>query len=195
MKIRAILLVALLLANAVFADTPARSGRVLGSAVSAITIELYSDFQCPSCKWLYENTLGPLIANYVGKSRVYLVERYFPLPVHAHAKEAACYACAADRIGKYEQVCDVLFRRQDEWSKTGKVDETVCSVLSASEAAKVRALAKDPSVMAEVQKDMDLGTKNRISGTPTMVISHNGKSYQVGPVSFGVLSRLLDSLK
>jgi protein-disulfide isomerase len=190
MKLRALILATLLLSTPVFADAPAASGRFIGSTVSATTIELYSDFQCPSCKWLYENTLKPLLA----KGGVYLVERYFPLPIHAYAKQAACYACAADRVGKYEQVCDVLFKKQEDWGKTGKVDETVCSVLTAAEAAKVRALAKDPSVMAEVQKDIDLGMRNHISGTPTMLVSHNGKTYTIGPVSFPILSRFLDSL-
>jgi len=195
MKTRALGLAGLLLANTVLAEVPAHSGRAFGSSVSAITIELYSDFQCPSCKWLYDNTLKPLIANYAAKGRVYLVERYFPLPIHAYARQAACYACAADRVGKYEQVCEVLFRKQDDWGKSGKVDETACSVLTPAEAAKVRALAKDPSVMAEVQQDMDLGARNHISGTPTMLITRNGKSYPVGPVSFPVLSRFLDSLR
>ena len=190
MKLRGLVLVTLLLANTVFADAPRGSGRYFGSSVSATTIELYSDFQCPTCKWLYENTLKPLLA----KGGVYLIERYFPLPGHAYAKEAACYACAADRVGKYEQVCEVLFKKQDDWGKTGKVEETVCSVLTPAEAAKVRTLAKDPSVMAEVQKDVDLGLSKHISGTPTMLVSHNGKTYTIGPVSFPILSRFLDSL-
>jgi protein-disulfide isomerase len=194
MKNRALLLAALLLANTMFGQAPARSGRTLGTPVSAITIDLYSDFQCPHCKKLYEETLRPLIQNYASKGRVYLVEHYFPLPMHAYARPAACYACAADRIGKYEQVCDVLFKQQDEWSRTGKVDETACSVLTASEAAQVRALAKTASVAAEVQRDVDLGLSKQVGGTPTMLISYNGKTYPVGEVSYSLLSRFLDSL-
>ena len=194
MKHRALVLAVLSLSNTLFGQAPARSGRTFGPPVSAITIDLYSDFQCPHCKKLYEETLRPLIQNYASKGRVYLVEHYFPLPMHAYARPAACYACAADRIGKYEQVCDVLFKQQDEWSRTGKVDETACSVLTASEAAQVRALAKTASVAAEVQRDVDLGLSSKVGGTPTMLISYNGKTYPVGDVSYSMLSRLLDSL-
>jgi protein-disulfide isomerase len=195
MKRRALVLTALLLANTLFGQAPAGSGRTFGTPVSAITIDLYSDFQCPHCKKLYDETLRPLIQNYASKGRVYLVEHYYPLPMHAYARPAACYACAADRIGKYEQVCDVLFKQQDEWSRTGKVDETACSVLTASEAAQVRALAKSASVTAEVQRDVDLGISSKVGGTPTMLISYNGKTYPpIGDVSYSLLSRFLDSL-
>jgi protein-disulfide isomerase len=196
MKIRALVLAGLLFGNTIFADAPVHSGRVLGSAVAAIRIDLYSDFQCPGCKALFEQTIRPLIANYVNQGRVYLVEHYYPLPMHAFAKQAACYACAADRVGKYEQVCEVLFKKQDQWEKTGKVDETVCSVLTPAEAAKVRALAKDPAVMAEVQQDVALGQQHNVQGTPTMLISRNGKTYTIAtPVSYPMLSRVLDNLR
>jgi protein-disulfide isomerase len=123
------------------------------------------------------------------------VEHFYPLPIHPYAIPAACYACAAERIGKYEAVCDVLFKKQDEWARTGKVDETACSVLTASEAAKVRELAKTPAVMAEVKADVALGQNLRINGTPTMLITHNGKTQMVGLVSYPILSRYLDSLR
>ncbi len=194
MKNRALILTALLFANTLFGEAPARTSRTFGTPVASITIDLYSDFQCPGCKQLYEETLRPLIQNYASKGRVYLVEHYYPLPMHAYARPAACYACAADRIGKYEQVCDILFKKQDDWGRTGKVDETVCSVLTASEAAQVRALAKTASVAAEVQRDVDLGMNSKVGGTPTMLISHNGKTYPVGVVSYSMLSRFLDSL-
>jgi protein-disulfide isomerase len=82
----------------------------MGVVTAPISIEVFSDFQCPACKALYEQTLRPLTQDYVIAGKVYLVHRDFPLPIHAHAREAACYACAAGRIGKYEQACDVLFK-------------------------------------------------------------------------------------
>ena len=83
-------------------------------------IDVYSDFQCPACKTLYERTLVPLAYDYVDKGKVYLVHHEYPLPMHAHAMEAACYACAASRVGKYEQVCDVLFRQQETLGRQRK---------------------------------------------------------------------------
>src|SRR5260370_32124580 len=76
----------------------------LGQSSAPVTIELFSDYQCPSCKSLHDQTVNQLIADYVQKGKVYLVHREFPLPQHQFARLAASYAAAAYRIGKYEQV-------------------------------------------------------------------------------------------
>src|SRR5713226_8522259 len=76
--------------------------RSRGIPTAPILIEVYSDFQCPSCKALYERTLVPLMFDYVDKGRVYLIHHEFPITqLHPHAMEAACYALAANRVGKY----------------------------------------------------------------------------------------------
>jgi protein-disulfide isomerase len=194
MKIRGIVLLLLFLTTA-FGQSPAKSGRSLGVAVAPIIIEVFSDFQCPHCKLLYEKTLRPLVEDYVRTGKVYLVHRFYPLAWHAYAKQAACYACAADHVGKYEQTCEVLFRKQDDWAKTGEVDETVCGVLTPAEAAKVRVLAKDPAVLAEVMRDVELGQRAKIQGTPTMLITHNGQTQPIAnAVSYSLLRRYLDDL-
>lgn len=184
-----------MIAGLALAENPAKVTKVMGTPVSAITIEVYSDFQCPKCKFLHENWMGPLIKDYVLTGRAYLIQHEFPLSQHAYAKTAACYACAADRIGKYGEVCDVLFKKQEEWEKDGKVDQTACSVLTPAEAAKVRSLAKDPEILAQVQKDMDLGMKVPLRRTPTVIVSYKGKKYPVDVEgSYSIFTRFLDSL-
>ena len=166
-----------------------------GKPNARILLEVYSDYQCPYCKTLYENTLRPLTADYVDTGKVYLIHHEFPLPRHAYAMQAACYACAANRLGKYEQVGEALFRDQQSWSATGKVDETVARVLTPQEATKVRALAKDPSVAAEVREDIQAGQTAHVEGTPTMILTFNQKQYRL-PVTAGypVLRRFIDQL-
>ena len=167
----------------------------VGVFTAPISIEVFSDFQCPSCKMLYEQTLRPLTDDYVAKGKVYLVHRDFPLTMHAHAREAACYACAAGRIGKYETACDILFRRQEAWAADGKVGDTVCSVLSPNEAKQVRALVKDPQVIASVDHDVMLGTAAGVKQTPTMMITYKNQRYPVsGAVNYDLLRRFLDQL-
>jgi protein-disulfide isomerase len=165
-----------------------------GSSNAPIVIDVYSDFQCPACKILHERTLGQLNYDYVDKGKVYLVHHEFPLPMHAHAMEAACYACAASHVGKYEQVCDVLFRQQETWANNGKVDETVCSVLTPTEAKKVRALAKDPAIVAEVKQDIQAGQTAQINQTPTMILTYRGKPYRIPGGNYEILRRFIDQL-
>ena len=115
--------------------------------------------------------------------------------MHAHAREAACYACAARKLGKYDQVGDQLFRLQDAWAKDGKVAETACGVLSPAEAQKVRGLAASPEVAAEVDRDIRDGQAEKINGTPTMIVTRLIRRYPIsGPVTFPVLQRFLDSI-
>jgi protein-disulfide isomerase len=166
-----------------------------GQSNARILLEVYSDYQCPYCKTLYENTLRPLTAEYVDTGKVYLIHHEFPLPRHAYAMQAACYACAANRVGKYDQVGEALFREQQTWSTTGKVEETVASVLTPGEAKKVRALARDPAIAAEVQEDIRAGQTARVDGTPTMILTCRQKQYRL-PVtaSYPMLRRFIDQL-
>jgi protein-disulfide isomerase len=158
-------------------------------------MEVFSDFQCPACKTLHEQTLMPMVRDYVSAGKVYLIYRYFPLTMHAYAREAASYACAAERIGKHEQVSNALFRNQAVWSANGKVDETACRVLTDAEAKKVRALIKDPGVAAEIRQDLELGRKANVSQTPTMVVTHRLKRYPLSGIqNYDLLRRFLDEL-
>ena len=110
-------------------------------------------------------------------------------------KRAAILASAADRLGKFEQVSEVLFREQPSWSVNGKVDDAVDSVLTPDERKKIREIAKDPTIAEAIDKDIELGHRMNVTSTPTMVITANSKPNPiVGVVSYPVISRYLDSL-
>src|SRR6266581_3580569 len=74
------------------------------------------DFQCPACKRLHEEELPMIMKDFVNTGKVYVIYRYFPLPMHAYARSAAELVCAAAQLGKYPQAADVLFARQSSWS-------------------------------------------------------------------------------
>ena len=184
----------LLAMSAVAAGPTAGGGKAMGRPTAPITIDLYSDFQCPHCKELHDDVLPSLINDYVNPGKVYLVRRYFVLKF-PYSQLSATYACAADHVGKYNQVSDVLFQRQATWGQTGKVDETVASVLSPADAEKVRKLVKDPSIAAEITDDVAMGTRDKVSQTPTMVIVHNGQRTPIaGNVGYSLLRMYLDKL-
>jgi protein-disulfide isomerase len=171
------------------------SGRAVGPVVAKVTVDVYSDFQCPHCKVLEEQTLSRVKEDYALKGKIRLVHHDFPLPMHPYAKQAALLAAAADRIGKFDQVSAALFKQQDAWAASGKVEDVVDSVLTPAEAKKVRELAKDPSVAAMVQRDIDLGARLNITSTPTIILTKNLKSDRVtGSVSYAILKRYLDQL-
>ncbi len=171
------------------------SSRAVGPVTAAVRIDLFSDFQCPACKALHEQTVKRIKETYARPGKVRLVHHDFPLPQHKFARQAATLAAAADRLGKYDAVADALFLQQDSWSKTGNVDAVVDSVLTPEERKKLREIAKDPAIAAAIDRDIELGNRMQVSSTPTMVITHNGSpSPIVGVVTYAVVSRYLDSL-
>ena len=185
-------LIALLTAAAFAAEAPVHT---MGAANAPITIELFSDFQCPGCKSLHESTIRELRRTYVSAGKVRLVYRDIHLTMHKHARLAACYACAAEKLGIYDSVADRLFETQDKWEQTGKIDEAVATVVPPPQMMKLRAIAAEPAIGQQV----DAATKNaleqaRIPGTPTMLIHHGSQTERVGLVSMPILSRYLDTL-
>src|SRR5947207_15858627 len=127
------------------------------------------------------------------KGAIRMVLHDSPLPMNGYAKPAALLAAAADRIGKFDLVSQALFKQQDAWTATGKVEEAVDSVLTPAEARKVHELANDPSVAAVVQRDIDLGKRLNITATPTIILTKNLKSNRVtGFVSYAILKRYID---
>ncbi len=186
----------LLLAGlAVWAANPARPDpKGVGSPNAPITIEVFSDFQCPHCKLLHDQTLNQLIRDYVVPGKVYLIHREFPLPGHTYARQAAAFAVAAERMGRYEEVTDRLWLHQTTWSVDGSVAATACRGLAPAEAQRLRTLANDPSVAAEIQHDIQLGQQADLHQTPTLIVKRGSSSYPLaGAVNYDLLRSFLDS--
>src|SRR5689334_11704755 len=114
--------------------------KALGNPAAPVEIEVWGSFDCPHCKVLHETTVPMLMKDYVSTGKVYLVSREFPLwgQYHPYAWQAAQYATAAARVGKYQQVTDALFNNQQAWGATGKVWEAVATVLTPAEQKKVQ---------------------------------------------------------
>ena len=178
-----------------FSSAQSRSARAVGPVTAAVRIDVFSDYECPACKALHEQTLKRVKEEYAAKGRLRIVHHDFPLPQHKQARRAAALAAAADRLGKFDIVSDALFRQQETWSKGGNVDDIVDSVLTPEERKKIDELAKDPASAANIERDIQLGEKMQVSSTPTMIVTHKGvPSPVVGVVSYPVLSRYLNSL-
>jgi protein-disulfide isomerase len=155
----------------------AQEGKSIGNPNAPMRMDLWDDYTCPHCKMLHEQILPRLMADYVTPGKAYLVFHEFTLtgPGHEHSKTASLYAAAAARVGKYAQVSDALFQSQPSWAVTGKVWEAVAPALTPAEQKKVQALFKDPTIAAEVQRDLDQGMAVHVDRTPTLVMTRKGK--------------------
>jgi protein-disulfide isomerase len=192
-------LVALALLLPLFAAVPeADKGKSMGTPTAPVRLEVFASFDCPHCRALHENVIPQIVKDYVVPGKVYLVNREFPLSgqYHPYAREAANYATAAARIGKYPQVAEALFANQAGWATNGKVWDVVAAVLTPAEQKKVQALAKDPTVTSEVQAEYDEGVAAGINATPTMIVNQGMKRYPIPSqqLQYQFLKSLLDGM-
>jgi protein-disulfide isomerase len=191
MKRRAAILVAVLTAVLTAGSLSAGNDDCsIGLQGAPIKIEVFSDFQCPSCRTFYLDTIRPVIQNYARLNKVCLVYYEFPLMQHPLARECSRYAVAARQLGRaqWEQVTEALYSRQAEWSQTGKVEWVVAQSLSADDFARVKQLANTPEVEQEINREVALATSRGVSSTPTFFVTTNGREQRVvGGVTFDVL--------
>jgi protein-disulfide isomerase len=168
-----------------------------GSPTAPVRLEIFSDFTCPHCKHFHETFLPQLMKDYVISGKVYVVDRAFPLTGggHEHSREAFAYAVAAARIGKYEQVADALYAQQATWALGGNVWAAVASALpSPEDQKKVQALAKDPGVMAEIEREYQYGASSGVNETPTIIVFVGGKHYNLPSApDYRLLKSMIDA--
>jgi protein-disulfide isomerase len=193
MKFCAVALATLLSAAAAAPDVD--PGKAMGNPSAPVTIQVFSDYECPSCKLFHDNTLPAILRDYVASGKVYVVYRDFPLPMHKYSRQAANYACAAAHLRLYQPVADALFKDQGSWSNSGKVWETVASVLSPKQQQEVQQLASSPEVLGEIQRDLDRGHREEVNSTPTLIVSHGARKYPVsGGLNYELLKKLIDDV-
>ena len=147
-------------------DRPAR-----GPADAKVVIVEFADYECPYCGRL-EPVLQKVLAKHADIAKHYFLN--FPLTqLHPKADAAARAAIAAKKQGKFWEMHDLLYERQerldperfDEWAKELGLN--------------VEQFKKDltsPEVAAELAADLDQALKTlRLDGTPTLFF--NGRRY------------------
>ena len=180
---------------------PAQDMTVLkaaGSRDAPITIEVFSDYQCPQCRVFYLDTARQLMQTYIPAGKVYYVHRDFPLSMHSHSREAARWASAAALAGVFQSTEETLYSKQDQWGSTGKIEDTLAATLSPADMKKVRTIeaTEGPQIDAAIAKDMALGESRGVSGTPSIYVFHKGQMTPLPPggVNYSLLKQYIDYL-
>ena len=178
------------------AAAAAKNFKESGSPTAKITIEIYTDYECPACRQLYLEILPQLNTDYVATGKVRILHRDFPLQMHNFSRVAARFANAAGQIGRYDLVATQIFKTQADWSQNGAIDPQVAKVLSPAEMQKVRDLVKNDQHLDDtVTADVAMGNKDNLTQTPTMEVVVKGSRQQIaGSVPYGILKSYLDQL-
>jgi protein-disulfide isomerase len=158
-------------------DAPLR-----GPASAAVTIVMFSDFECPYCQRAHEIT-QQLEAEYAGQIR--MAYKAFPLDFHGNAMVAAMAARTAQNAGKFWQFHDLLFSQQG-------LEQSRLESYARRVGIDVERLRRDLDKLEygpEVRRDMRQGRKLGVSSTPTFFI--NGRELR-GAKPIDVFRELID---
>ena len=91
-----------------------RPANALGPANAPVTIEFFSDLQCPQCA-RYEPIVKKLKVQYGDKVR--LILRHYPLGTHENAPLASSAAEAAANQHKFWEMVEALYKTQWMWAR------------------------------------------------------------------------------
>lgn len=153
---------------------------ILGRKEAPVTIVEFIDIQCPFCARFH-----PLVVEAVNAfpDKVRAVVKNYPLPFHQQAIPAAKAALAAAEQAKYWEMLDGLLKNNS------KLNEKEFDALAKSPGLNINKFRKDykdkdAQWQERIQKDIALGGKVEVKGTPTIYI--NGRKTK---------ARTIDGLK
>ena len=152
------------------ATVGAASNNFYGNENGVVTVTEYADFQCPACASFY-----PIAAQVKEQfaDNVKFEFRHFPLvQIHPNATTAHRAAQAAANQGKFWEMHDLLFERQQSWSQSTNptaVFEEYARELNL-DIDIYKADAASSATLAVINADIDLGKTNNVNSTPTFLI-------------------------
>lgn len=174
--------------------TRAEQSRSRGAADAPVVIYEISDFQCPFCRQFAAETYPALDSAYIQTGKVRLVFLPFPIPSHPEAWAAAEGALCAGAQGKFWPMHDLLFQRQQEWSREGLSQERLERYAGSLEldvsAFRTCTLsdAVAPLLVGDVLRIAGAG----IGGTPTFIL--NGEHALQGAQPYSEFQKQIDAL-
>jgi protein-disulfide isomerase len=155
-----------------------------GPASAPVTIVEYSDFQCPYCSRAAA-ALRQVRQHY--GDRVRLVFRNFPLTqIHPNAQKAAEAASCASEQGRFWEMHDRLFEKQEQLAPADL--KRYASDLGLNAAAFARCLDSGKAAK-RVQQDVAAAEQLGVRGTPGIFV--NGRVFR-GALPFERLVRVVD---
>jgi protein-disulfide isomerase len=173
-------------------------GRTLGSPDAKVTVDIWSDFQCPACR-SFATEIEPLaISSYVVPGKVKLVYHdaaFQGAKAHASWDEsvepAAAARCAADQ-GLFWQMHNWLFAN---WNGENQGAFTADRLRAIATAAGLDQARYDSCMAAgdkqtAVRNETASAIAASINQTPTLIV--NGVSYVGSPNNFAAFAVVLD---
>jgi protein-disulfide isomerase len=150
---------------------------VRGPQNAPVTLEEFSDFECPACRGL-DPGLRNISRDY--GERVRWVFRNFPLSMHKYSFIAARAAEAAGVQGKFWQMHDMLYDHQDDWKDAPEPRDLFNNYAAqlGLDVERFKADLNRQDLADRIKQDYDRGVSLNVRGTPTIFV--NGEELMPG---------------
>lgn len=148
-----------------FEAIAANDAPAFGPESAPVTIVLFTDYQCAYCARL-SGTLSKLREEYGSRLRV--VVRNLPLPMHDNARPAARAALAAAEQGRFEAFEKSLYANQRELDPVSL--ESLAGRAGLNETSFQHAMVSG-SLDERIEHDLALARRVGATGTPTLYIN------------------------
>ncbi len=145
-----------------------------GNPKASVTVVEYADYECPACA-TWAPIMSQLVQNF--SSTVLFAFRNFPLySIHPDAQISAQAAEAAGLQGKYWEMHDLLYQKQNEWV-TASLDTVVSQYFDGYAASlgldvnKFNQDIRSSTVTAKIAVDVASGNAASVGHTPTFFLN------------------------
>jgi protein-disulfide isomerase len=150
----------------------------IGPKDAAVTIVEFSDFQCPYCRRMADMLAKSNLKGSSTQTRI--VFKFFPLPMHPWASDAAKIAeCVSlQNPDEFWKVHDYIFGNQQQLN-IGNLKDRLSDFIAANvkiDQTQFKTCIDNDLALGPVTKDVNLGKSLGVSGTPTLFI--NGEIYR-----------------
>jgi protein-disulfide isomerase len=161
-----------------------------GPTNASVTLNEFSDLQCPHCKEA-QPIIEKLLAD---EPSVRFVFRQFPLPSHDWAAKAAAYADCIGRANNsaFWKFVDATYAAQTDITQANAEEKlTGLADSSGVKGADIAACAAKPDTKTRLDKSVALGQSVDVTGTPSLFINGRKISSVTG-IPYDLLKKMVE---
>lgn len=177
---------------------PMAEGRAMGDPNAPVTVEVYEDFQCPSCRDFTEQIEPQIVNRYVSTGDVYYIFRQFPFldsnSARKESHQAANASMCANEQNEFWYYHDTLFANWNGENKGAFSDNRLKAFAEAIglDMNEFNACFNQNRYRDEIETDKSSGVDAGVTGTPSIFV--NGRQISPGFVpSFSQITEAIDA--
>jgi protein-disulfide isomerase len=157
---------------------PMVDGKAIGNPNAKVQVEVYEDFQCPSCKLYTDDAEKQLFQSvYISSGQVYYVERLFPFidsgSITKESHQAANASMCALEQGRFWDYHDILFANQGA-ENVGAFSDKRLQAFAESLGLDMTSFDKCFSTnkySADIEVDYQMGIAAGVNSTPSVFVN------------------------